>query len=208
MGGCGGMPIDIDSSLAAIGRGLEVVPRVILAPLLLAGPTLLWLLYRFHVRPDAAKRSPQAIHLALWECGSCTSLTPVGQSICYRCHSERPSRVIELEHDDRGPRIVSITPIVSPGMQDSDGVGIPVGPGRPIAVPAARLGAPLPPGTSAPPASTDLAWSVGERLPPPPLPAGNRRSAQGTRPMSAKSASPSRSSRTTSAKGRRRSSDA
>src|SRR5262245_65222661 len=108
------MPIDIDSSLTAIGRGLEHLPRAILAPLLLAGPTLLWLLYRFHVKPGPAARAQQSIDVTAWVCGACNSLTPVEQASCYRCHAERPARLVELERDEADP----------------DGVGIAVGPGR------------------------------------------------------------------------------
>src|SRR5262249_46250653 len=105
------MPIDLDSSLAAFARGLELIPRVIIAPLLLAGPTLLWLLYRFLVRPGTFRQRHEAPDVTVWVCGACASLTPVDQLLCYRCRAERPSAVVELEPDGN---VGATAPMVSP----------------------------------------------------------------------------------------------
>jgi hypothetical protein len=136
------MPIDLPASLAAFGRGLELLPRVIIAPLLLGGPTLLWLLYRFLVRPGTVRQPPAASDLNVWVCDSCASLTAIGQAVCYRCRAERPSTVIELVSvGDLG----DMASIVAPPVRDPP-VGVPVGPGRPA---SARVAAspiiPLPP---------------------------------------------------------------
>ena len=145
------MPIDLNSTMAAFDRGIELLPRVIIAPLLLAGPTLLWLLYRFLVRPGSFRPSRDAADLTVWVCDSCSSLTPVDQSACYRCHAERPDSVFELEPDD----VVAIVPIVqAPPPTRNAGVGVPVGPGRP----APSRPAPAPPAPfvlPAPPISRD-----------------------------------------------------
>jgi hypothetical protein len=124
------MPIDVDSGLAAFARGLEMIPRIIIAPVLLAGPTILWLLYRFLVRPGTFRQRPDGSQLAVWACASCASLTPVDQLLCYRCRAERPPGVIELEPDGAVREAPPTMPPTAPHTVDSY-VGVPVGPGRP-----------------------------------------------------------------------------
>lgn len=134
------MPIDLNASMAAFSRGLEEIPRVIIAPLLLAGPTLLWLLYRYLVRPGTFSQSHEAAELTAWVCDSCASLTPIDQPACYRCHAPRPELAIEPELESE--------PEFEP---DDDGVGVAVGPGLPI--PASPT--PVPLVRAAPPESRD-----------------------------------------------------
>jgi hypothetical protein len=165
------MPIDLDSGLAAFARGLELIPRIIVAPLLLGGPTLLWLLYRFLVRPGRVRHPPRPFDLTLWVCGSCDSLTAVGQSTCYRCHAERPAAVIELEANGK-VRDIAPVPVMAPSVPDT-GRGVPVGPGRPApAYPEAVL--PLPafpepvrPAPASPPPAAAFVLTA-----PPPTPQG------------------------------------
>jgi hypothetical protein len=136
------MPIDLPASLAAFGRGLELLPRIIIAPLLLGGPTLLWLLYRFLVRPGTVRQPHGVPDLMVWVCDACASLTPIGQSVCYRCRAERPSTVIELMSVGD---LRETAPIVAPPLRDPH-AGVPVGPGRPApARPAPSLIVPAAP---------------------------------------------------------------
>ena len=116
------MQVDLNALIDAIVSGISRLPSALVAALLLAGPTAVWLIARFMNPPDPGKRAVAGETL-LWVCEACRSINDDVVDNCYRCH--RP----------RGAESGAI--VVEPGRIRVPGVGIAVGPGVPILQPTA-----------------------------------------------------------------------
>ena len=108
------MHIDIGELIRTLQAGADAVPAAIVAAILLSGPTLLWLLYRFIVQPRARRRllSPSA----MWVCPQCRSVNELRNSRCYRCDA----MPIESDLEVIEPDPVPMTP-VGPGRDITRG---------------------------------------------------------------------------------------
>ena len=103
-------------------NGLAQVPSAVIAAALIAGPTAIWLLARFLNPPDVAKRDDGGLEELLWVCQACRSINELRIANCYRCHRLRTGEGVRLVAEPAPPR-------------PAPGVGIAVGPGRPVLAP-------------------------------------------------------------------------
>jgi hypothetical protein len=117
-GGWGTMDIDIDTSLRWLRAGLGALPAAIAAIALLAGPTALWLLYRFLVQPRNARYQGEEIG-PLWICAGCHSANQLAFADCYRCGREIDEWQLQV-FDPGSDELITFRP---PAVR--------VGPGRP-----------------------------------------------------------------------------
>lgn len=88
------MPIDLSSLVEFLQRGVATVPPVVIAIVLLAGPTAALIGYRMigYRMMDAARRmqsSGEVEAAPLWLCQDCRSVNELRVSRCYRCGAER-----------------------------------------------------------------------------------------------------------------------
>ncbi len=145
------MPIDPNVALQAMERSLGMVPGVVVVVVLLGGPTVLWLLYRFVVQPRAGRYESGSQEL-LWVCSDCRSVNEARHSRCYGCGLSRDAITGALQVFD-GDGLVTLE-----GEDDWDDAPLDDDdgwfetPGIPDFVPATALGdrptlpAPEPPG--------------------------------------------------------------
>ena len=117
------MPVDPSALIEAVMSGLAQVPSAVIAAALIAGPTAIWLVARFLNPPDVAKRDDGGLEELLWVCQSCRSINELRIANCYRCHRARSGEGVPLVDEPEPPRL-------------APGVGIAVGPGRPVLAPA------------------------------------------------------------------------
>lgn len=115
--------------------GVSLVPPIIIAVILLGGPTAAWLLYRFVVQPHRMRMLSKDLS-AMWVCPACRSVNDLLMPSCYRCDS-RPIEN-ELEIIDTRPTGPGVLVPVGPGL-DLDRPG--VVPRRRTAQPVATAGA-------------------------------------------------------------------
>ena len=133
------------------------MPAALIAIALLGGPTLIWLIYRWVVKPRSSRYQVSQID-ALWICPGCRSANELRSSNCYRCHREldeteldlidagfRESIPIREPTETVGParRRRRVGP--SPANAASGRDPVAVGPGK---VPAARRRRAVPAGSS------------------------------------------------------------
>jgi hypothetical protein len=97
----------------AMRAGLGLVPPALLAIVLLAGPTALWLLYTFVVEPRVHRM--RVLELApFWVCASCRSVNDSRLARCYRCDAVPVEDELEvIDAEASGPS--RLTP-VGPGL--------------------------------------------------------------------------------------------
>ncbi len=108
-------PIDATQSLL---RSIGLIPAALLAIALLAGPTTIWLLYRFVVQPRT-KRFPTGSGALLWACERCRSANEARISRCYRCGLRRADIVGDLQIFD-GDGIVTLAADVEDDWDDDE----------------------------------------------------------------------------------------
>ena len=82
------MPIDPSDSIQAVERSINAIPAAAVVIVLLTGPTILWLLYRFVVQPRTSRYGGSHDEL-LWVCADCRSVNEVGHTRCYHCGLDR-----------------------------------------------------------------------------------------------------------------------
>ena len=147
------MPLDPGQAIEEIERSLGLAPAALLAIVMLAGPTLAWLLYRFVVQPRTSRYSAQDRDL-LWVCEDCRSANDLRSRLCYACGLDRDemagavqvvddTEVVTLR-EDGVPVIPAVAadgaPAVAAASTDRASAGratgsadrplVPVGPGR------------------------------------------------------------------------------
>jgi hypothetical protein len=115
-------PVDPSGLFEAIMSALAQVPSALIAAVLLAGPTAIWLIARFVNPPDQATRDDVALEELLWVCPTCRSINQDRMASCYRCH--------RLRADETVPLVIETAPTWA-----EPGVGIAVGPGAPAPEP-------------------------------------------------------------------------
>ena len=146
------MDIDIELWVRSLVAGASAVPAALIAITLLGGPTLIWLLYRWVVKPKSSRYHLSQID-ALWICAGCRSANELRSSNCYRCHRELDESELEL----MAPGLRESIPIreptevarparrrrrigPSPAISASGRHPVAVGPGKPgVERPAAAL---------------------------------------------------------------------
>lgn len=74
---------------------LSLIPAALFAIVLLAGPTAIWLGYRFVVQPRTKRYTGRDAEL-LWACEQCHSANAARASSCYRCGLRRDEIVGDL----------------------------------------------------------------------------------------------------------------
>jgi hypothetical protein len=89
------MDIEIETWARSLVDGANAVPAALIAIALLGGPTLVWLLYRWVVKPRSSRYQLSQID-ALWICVGCRSANELRSSKCYRCHRELDETELEL----------------------------------------------------------------------------------------------------------------
>jgi hypothetical protein len=109
---------DMSDFVRSMQLALHGISPALTAIVLLAGPTVLWLVYRFLVQPRTSRYIDGGID-PFWVCENCRSANAVHRSQCYRCGFE-PSAANDLELVVGDPSDPDVE--VSPG--------VPVGPGR------------------------------------------------------------------------------
>src|SRR6185295_1038483 len=117
--------VDPSALFEAVMSGLAQVPSAVIAAALIAGPTAIWIIFRFLNPRDVAKRDDMGLEELLWVCPACRSINEDRSASCYRCHRLRTG-----EH----------APLVAPAGEPAPtwtgpGVGIAVGPGAPVLKP-------------------------------------------------------------------------
>jgi hypothetical protein len=117
------MSIDPSAFFEAVMSGLAQVPSAVIAAALIAGPTAIWLIARFLNPPDVATRDEGGLEELLWVCPACRSINEDRIASCYRCH--------RLRTGEGAPHVAETAPAPS-----APGVGIAVGPGKPVLAPA------------------------------------------------------------------------
>lgn len=111
------MPIDPSAIIEAVGNGLSKIPTGLFAAVLLAGPTVIWLIVRFANPRDARSRHGAVAADLHWICQECRSLNDDRYLRCYSCFLARADAVMPL--------------LATTGTADGTGMGIAVGPGLP-----------------------------------------------------------------------------
>lgn len=129
------MSLDPFGALESLERAIGVPPAAIVAIILLAGPTAIWLLYRFVVQPRTSRYAETGLDL-LWVCERCRSANEVRTSHCYRCGLDREEMASGDLRVVDGVGVVTLTAEdevvpVTPGERPL----VPVGPG-PVTEPA------------------------------------------------------------------------
>lgn len=103
------MQVDIEYLVNALRAGIGLVPPMLVAIVLLGGPTAGWLLYRFVVQPRTRRlRGKDAS--AMWVCPSCRSVNELRMARCYRCDALPDEEELELiDAHPTGP--IRLTPV-------------------------------------------------------------------------------------------------
>lgn len=124
------MQFEIGQLIETIRAGVGAVPPVIVAIVLLGGPTAGWLLYRFVVQPRTMRMRMRGLDpSAMWACANCRSVNALRLSRCYRCDALPLEGELEVvDTHPAGP--IRLAP-VGPGL-DLGGPGPPAGRSRPI----------------------------------------------------------------------------
>lgn len=124
------MQFDIGQLIDTVRAGIGAIPPVIVAIVLLGGPTAGWLLYRFAVQPRTMRMRMRGLDpLAMWVCANCRSVNSLRLSRCYRCDALPVEGELEVvDTHPAGP--IRLTP-VGPGL-DLGGPGRADGLPRPI----------------------------------------------------------------------------
>ena len=126
------LPQEVIDALNAIQAGLGQVPVPILGAILLGGPTLLWLGFRYFVvqaRTEATGLASDGVPL-YWICERCRSANEVAGSRCYACGTAQAETTgaLQIVADDRlivvdgVPTVRELAPLDRPLVA--------VGPGR------------------------------------------------------------------------------
>jgi hypothetical protein len=105
--------VDFEHWITALRAGIGLVPPVLIAIVLLGGPTAGWLLYRFVVQPRA-KRLGSMDASAMWVCPNCRSVNEMRMARCYRCDASPADEDLEVI-DAHPTRPIRLTP-VGPGL--------------------------------------------------------------------------------------------
>ncbi len=113
------LPFDLPGLYETIMSGLGTVPSALIAAALLGGPTAIWLIARFLNPPDIGVTEEVVVEELLWVCPKCRSINEDRIVTCYRCHHLRAGESV--------PLVIETLP--------APGVGIAVGPGKPILAP-------------------------------------------------------------------------
>jgi hypothetical protein len=121
------MAFDLTGVFDAITVGLSKIPAGLLAAALLAGPTAIWIIVRFSNPPIAQKEEESVREDSFWVCGSCRSLNEDRRASCYSCHRSRTAD---------SPPVFDGAAAALGASGNGRGVGIAVGPGRPMGDPA------------------------------------------------------------------------
>lgn len=141
------MQLQINEWIESFRAGVGLVPPALVAVVLLAGPTVSWLLYRFIVQPRA--RRMRAMDLsAMWVCSKCRSVNELRMARCYRCDA-RPDES-DLELIDPRPTGPARLTAVGPGLD----LG---GPGQSVAQPVSS-GQEVSAGAGTPPRLTGMPY--------------------------------------------------
>lgn len=122
------MQVDIEYWINALRAGIDVVPTVLIAIVLLGGPTAAWLLYRFVVQPRTMRaRAKAASGAAMWVCPTCRSVNDLAMTRCYRCVATPNEDELEvIDANPAGPiHLTAVGPGLNLGRRDVDG-GAPI----------------------------------------------------------------------------------
>jgi hypothetical protein len=106
--------VDIEYLIRALQAGIGLVPPVLIAIVLLGGPTAGWLLYRFVVQPRTRRRFGRSDAASMWVCPNCRSVNELRMRRCYRCDALPDQAEMEVI-DARPTGPVPLTP-VGPGL--------------------------------------------------------------------------------------------
>jgi hypothetical protein len=120
--------VDIEYWINALRAGIDVVPTVLIAMVLLGGPTAAWLLYRFVVQPRTMRaRAKAAAGAAMWVCPTCRSVNDLAMTRCYRCVATPNEDELEvIDANPAGPiHLTAVGPGLNLGRRDADG-GAPI----------------------------------------------------------------------------------
>jgi hypothetical protein len=95
---------------------------VLIAIVLLGGPTAAWLLYRFVVQPRT-RRLSRLDGSAMWVCPNCRSVNELRMSRCYRCDALPAEDDLEvIDAHPAGPiRLTPVGPGLDLGGRTTDG---------------------------------------------------------------------------------------
>jgi hypothetical protein len=104
--------VDVEQWVTALRAGIGLVPPILIAIVLLGGPTSVWLLYRFVVQPRN-KRMGGMDASSMWVCANCRSVNELRMSRCYRCDSPADEDLEVIDAHPTGP--IRLTP-VGPGL--------------------------------------------------------------------------------------------
>lgn len=107
------MPFDPAETIRAFQETAARVPNVLFAISLLAGPTILWILYRFVVQPRWSRYAGGHGDV-LWMCTRCRSANEARSMRCYRCDLRREEIVGDMQVFDEGGLVT--LPAVDPTM--------------------------------------------------------------------------------------------
>jgi hypothetical protein len=105
--------VEFEQLINTIRAGIGLVPPVVIAIVLLGGPTAGWLLYRFVVQPRNM-RMLGIERTAMWVCPDCRSVNGLLMDRCYRCDAAPLEDQLELI-DARPEGPVPLT-AVGPGL--------------------------------------------------------------------------------------------
>lgn len=107
------MQVDVEYWITSLRIGIGLVPPILIAIVLLGGPTAAWLLYRFVVQPRS-KRLGSMDASAMWVCPNCRSVNELRMARCYRCDASPAEDELEvIDAQPTGP--IRLTP-VGPGL--------------------------------------------------------------------------------------------
>ena len=124
------MQVDIEFWIIALRAGIEAVPTVLIAIVLLGGPTAAWLLYRFVVQPRTMRARARAVAAggsAMWVCPTCRSINDLTMARCYRCVATPDEDELEvIDASPAGPiHLTAVGPGLNLGRRDAGG-GAPI----------------------------------------------------------------------------------
>lgn len=149
------MPFDPTEAIESLERSLGQVPTALLAVVFLAGPTLVWLLYRFVVQPRTSRYVGGQTDL-YWVCEGCRSANDVRAARCYRCGLDHRAIEGDLQVVDVD-ELVTLAPDVVAAEADGQGAGLPL---TPLVLPPPPVAPPPMPGTPPPPQAVPTPQAV------------------------------------------------
>jgi hypothetical protein len=149
--------MDLSAFVESLRGGLAAVPPIVIALVLLAGPTAALIAYRLVAVARRVRIAPQTEVVPLWVCHDCRSVNELRVSRCYHCgrvrgRDEEVEVLVDQPVIRRAPwQVPAGSPFAAIATGSPEGPGVPVmadggSSAQPVAVGPGRSADPTPAG--------------------------------------------------------------